>query len=802
MNKNLKLMVSIIGNDKLSGSLRSIIGLGQTGSQKLALMKRGASDLEKELRGVRREIGGSSGNITELLDREAKLERQVEQTNRQMKRQAELVSVENTVKRVNQKGADLRTSGASDMAEGAAMAAPLIFAARSAMGYEKRVALLGQKLEMTSNDAGDFGRQLLGIAAATKQSSDAMLSSADFLSGKGLNARVLNAMLPDIGKFATAWDADVVDASKAAYAGYLSLKVPLDQTARSLEIMAAAGQKGGFEVKDMAKYFPQLSASLATFGSRGLTAVADLSAALQVLEAKTGDGAQAANNLDNLMSFVKSKEGIKNFKQFGIDIPAALKKAEKEGRSPLETIIGLVNRATGGDTSKIPQIIGDRQAGAAALALVDSMKQYKEIKAQALSSLGMTEQEYNRMSKTADANFTAMKTSLTTLGLTLGSTLLPLVVSGTDQIAHMVTVVSNWAAANPETAHNIMMVVTSLIGLKLGMGAVKIAVGGTIGPFATAWGWYKKVSDLAGGFKAWGGAARVMTGVGGAVSRVSGIARGAFGLLSSGVTKSLPFVLRGFALLRGGALMAAKGVMRAGAMMMANPILLIIAAIAAAVYLIYANWDTLGPYFLKAWNAVKGFFSSGINAIVEFASTLWPRVKGFLVGWIVYLRPLPGMFMEIGGDLIQGLINGVTSRLGALKSTIVNAASAAANWFKQKLGIHSPSRVFAQIGGHVMAGLDQGLAANASGPLSRITDLSGQMTRALSAGAIGTAMATASPAAASAASTATPPPVLQATYHINITAGVGASATDIADEVRKALEAIENERRGRGFGDE
>ena len=42
---------------------------------------------------------------------------------------------------------------------------------------------------------------------------------------------------------------------------------------------------------------------------------------------------------------------------------------------------------------------------------------------------------------------------------------------------------------------------------------------------------------------------------------------------------------------------------------------------------------------------------------------------------------------------------------------------------------------------------------------------------------------------------------MQATYTITIHAGA-APAQDIADQVRKAIEQIERERRGRSFGDE
>lgn len=794
MNKNLRLIVSFIGNDKLSGSLRSIIGLGETASQKLAMMKKGARELEKELRGVQLELGNSSGNVTDLLSREADLEKRIAATNRQMERQVKLLQIQTTVDRVTAQGEAMKSAGTENMMEGAAMAAPLIFMAKSASDYEKKLALIAQKTDLNRNQTEKFGRSLLATANATKQSSDAMLESADFLTGKGLNADVVNSMLPDIGRFATAWNANVVDASKAAYAGFLSLKVPLAQTARSLEIMAIAGKEGGFEVKDMAQYFPQLTSSMSSLGSKGLTAVADLSAALQVLEAKTGDGAVAANNLDNLLGFVKSKEGIKNFAKAGVDIPAALKKAAAEGRSPLETIIDLVNKATGGDTSKIPQIIGDRQAGAAALALVTSSKKYQEIKAAALSTLGMTEKEYNRMSETSGANLVSMQTSLTTLGMALGAHLLPMMNAATKGIANTVNAVGAWAAANPETASAIMTIVTAMVGFKLGLGALQFAVGGLFGPFATLLGWYKRLKVFHTAFATWGGIGRILTAVGGSFTRAATVIRTA-------------------------AMFMAKGVMRAGMFMMANPIILILAGIAAAVYLIYRNWDTIGPYFSKAWAAVTGFFTSGIGNITATLVNFSPMgllYAGFakLLSWMGI--SIPAQLSTVGTNIVQGLWRGILAGKDWLMAKLRWFATLIPEPIRRALGIHSPSRVFAQIGGHVMSGLDQGLAANTAGPLSRISSLSGQMTKALGVGAIGTAIAASGPAFAappmiapapigvradmSSAVPASPPPQ-QVTYTIQVSVSGGAPASDIAQQVREAIEQIERERRGRSFGD-
>ncbi len=211
------------------------------------------------------------------------------------------------------------------------------------------------------------------------------------------------------------------------------------------------------------------------------------------------------------------------------------------------------------------------------------------------------------------------------------------------------------------------------------------------------------------------------------------------------------------------------------------PLLLIVAAIAAvaaAAYLIYDSWD----------------------GIVAWAQGIWNRIVTAVQNAVNFLKALD--FGQIGRDLIQGLINGVLGKMAALKNTIVNAASAVTGWFKEKLGIHSPSRVFAGLGGFVMEGLDQGLAANSAGPLQRISELSGQMTRALAVGAGGAAMAAASPAAAQGSDGAAAAPMAApSTYQINIKVAAGAAPDDIAEAVRKAIEQIEREKRGRGYGD-
>ncbi|WP_449471982.1 phage tail tape measure protein [Sphingobium chungangianum] len=256
-----------------------------------------------------------------------------------------------------------------------------------------------------------------------------------------------------------------------------------------------------------------------------------------------------------------------------------------------------------------------------------------------------------------------------------------------------------------------------------------------------------------------------------------------------------------------------------------GPLLLIVAAIAAvaaAAYLIYDNWGAISAWFGGLWESIKAMVSGAIafliNAFLTF-SPLGLLIRAFMPA-LAYLQSLN--FTEIGRNLIQGLINGVVGMLGALKSTILGAASSVANWFKSKLGIHSPSRVFEGLGGFVMAGLEQGLASNTGGPLDRIAelsdrmtkgfaaspviprimDLSGQMASAIGVGTAGAAMAVASPAAAQQPATSPAAAAVQNHYTIQVTVTGGAQGQDIAEQVREAIEQIERDRRGRGFADD
>jgi hypothetical protein len=228
---------------------------------------------------------------------------------------------------------------------------------------------------------------------------------------------------------------------------------------------------------------------------------------------------------------------------------------------------------------------------------------------------------------------------------------------------------------------------------------------------------------------------------------------------------------------------------------------LAITAIAAGAYLIYKNWDTIGPYFSGLWQELKAGFSGGLGGmattILNFSPIgLFYRAFAGVMGY--FGVDMPAKFSEFGGMLISGLVNGITNAMGSVKTAITGAGDSTIGWFKEKLGIHSPSRVFAQLGGYTMAGLSQGIENGQGGPLTAVANLGKQLVTAGalsigigSGGAI--AMDSSAPLTANNATAAAP-------ITINVYSAPGQDAAAIGREVQRQLAAAQQQQQARQRG--
>lgn len=92
------------------------------------------------------------------------------------------------------------------------------------------------------------------------------------------------------------------------------------------------------------------------------------------------------------------------------------------------------------------------------------------------------------------------------------------------------------------------------------------------------------------------------------------------------------------------------------------------------------------------------------------------------------MRGVAGGALKVGEDIINGIQNGLNNKKSGLFGAITSIGDDMIAKFKAKMQIHSPSRVFKQLGLYTMQGLEQGLDTGASGVIASLSTLSDDMT--------------------------------------------------------------------------
>lgn len=139
-----------------------------------------------------------------------------------------------------------------------------------------------------------------------------------------------------------------------------------------------------------------------------------------------------------------------------------------------------------------------------------------------------------------------------------------------------------------------------------------------------------------------------------------------------------------------------------------SPITLVVAAIGALIaigVLLYKNWDTLKEWATKIFSKIAEVISGFVSKVSAFFTETIPNAGKQMVNWFA---SLPSKMREIGVNIVQGLKNGIAQMWENLKNWFINKVNALVSGVKSILGIASPSKVFAGIGGFMAEGLGEG----------------------------------------------------------------------------------------------
>ena len=144
------------------------------------------------------------------------------------------------------------------------------------------------------------------------------------------------------------------------------------------------------------------------------------------------------------------------------------------------------------------------------------------------------------------------------------------------------------------------------------------------------------------------------------------------------------------------------------AVMSANPIALVVTLIAgliAAFITAYQTSDEFREKVDKAFAAIKEAIGNAVDAIAKFFGETLPSALSSAVDAI---KTKVSEFIQAGKDLIGGFVQGIKDKVSDAVAAVKEAAGNVIDGVKNVLGIHSPSRVFAEIGKNLILGLEQG----------------------------------------------------------------------------------------------
>lgn len=651
-----------------------------------------------QLAQLRTRLSGAGIDTRNLSQHERELRTNIQSTTAEMERQQRaLTELAARQRRLNEARARMEATqrtagrmagaGAAAAAGGAAAGAVLSVPVRefaqaedSATGLEVAMMRAGGRIspefEKINALAMKLGDRLPG---ATSDFQDLMtmlnrqgISAQAILGGMGEATAYLAVQLKKAPADAAEFAAKLQDATRTTESDMLSL---MDVVQKAYYL--------GVDDNNMLMGFSKLSPAMDTIKKKGLEGAKAL-APLLVMADQAGMQGEAAGNAFrkifqmslNADKIGKANKGLSKQRQLDFTDGAGEFGGLDKMFKQFDKLKGLTTQDR---LSVLKEIFGDDAETLQAVALLmdKGVSGYAEVQAK-MANQASLQQRVNRQLGTLKNLWESASGTFTNGMVAMGAAIAPELKTLVEWMGNMAQGMGEWARENPRAAGALMKVVAAIAILLTVCGALLVMLGAVLGPLAML----------------------------------------KFSLVTLGI-QGLTFA-RVLGVLGGGLRLAGQAVMFLGRALLMNPIGLAVTAIALAAYAIYTYWDPIKAFFTGLWDQVKTAFSGGIAGIGALVMN-WSPVGLFYQAFAGVLSwfgiDMPAKFTEFGSNLVSGLVNGITSRMGAVKESIQNMGGSAVAWFKEKLGIHSPSRVFGELGGFV----GQGAAIGMEKETGRIT---------------------------------------------------------------------------------
>ncbi|MDV2487538.1 phage tail tape measure protein [Acinetobacter johnsonii] len=606
-------------------------------------------------------------SVDRLNDEESDLRNRIHLTTMEMNRQREALDrhaeSQRRYERMQQRMAKANEMAKKGLMIAGAGAAALAVPVKIAIDYESAMADVAKVVDGLKDEAGK-------ITPAYTAMSNQILEMTTRLpmAAKDIAAIVAAGAQSGIAKN------ELIGFAESAVKMGVAFDITADQAGQSMAEMRAAFRMNQPEVVALADKINLLGntnnqnapkimevvqriGALGEVGGFAASSVAAMAASLTAVEPEV-----AATGIKNMiLALTKGESATKGqsaaFKKLGLDSVQVSKDMQKNAEATVAKVIEGIQKL-----EKHEQVaITNELFGSEALPIVMQYSQGLELLKTNLDAVsnaskyaGSMEAEYASRAATTANNIQLAKNHMAALGITIGNVLLPGVNSMIGSFNTVMSKVQAWAQANPVLAGTLTKIAVGAIAIVGGLSALSIGAIAIFGPMMMV-----------------------------------GRAFGAVALAAKGMSMAL----------------------------LTNPITWIVLAIAGAAFLIYKNWAPISAFFVGIWNTIKTAFNGGITGISSLIIN-WSPIGLFYSAFAKVLSwfgiDLPAKFTGFGAMILEGLKNGILSKVNAVKDAITGAVSGVIDKARGILGIHSPSRVFMGIGGYTMQGMANGIA-NANG---------------------------------------------------------------------------------------
>ncbi|HCZ8494608.1 TPA: phage tail tape measure protein [Proteus mirabilis] len=549
--------------------------------QRSALQANGIST--NQLGQAQRRLNGDIERTTQQLRRQ---ENQLRRSAEQERRMA-------VAKSQYQKTLDVRNKMAGTGATMTATGAGMLYSAKQTLmpGYEFNVGMSKvqalTRLDKNSDEFKMLREQARELGATTAFTANQVAQGQAFYAMAGFKPEQIKNAMPGTLAMSLAGDIDLGTTADIGSNILTGFGLSSDEMSRVSDTLVGVFTRANVNLAmlgDTMKYVAPPASSLGVdlettaaaagkLGDAGIqasTAGTSLKSIFGRLAAPTSEVSKALKEIN-----LKTTDSKGNFREFTEILVELDKKTKGMGNAQRA---GLFKKLAGEEAFSSLMVLVDQASTGSLQKLIAELK----------ASKGEAQKVAGTMTDNLSGDMKNLQSAWEDLGIQIFDGIDSPLRQISQSITRVISKVGVWMKENPELAKTLTMIGLAIAGIITTLGILSLSIAAMLGPLAAA-----KLSLSILGIK--GGSALTL-------------------LLK-------PIKLLGSAFLG------------LGKAMLANPILLVIAAIAAAVYLIYKNWDTIGPYVYKVWDTVKRYTAIAWQALKDTIKSAWEAIKYIFFNW-------------------------------------------------------------------------------------------------------------------------------------------------------------------------